>query len=370
MKTLCLATAATLFALGSLSAQFEFTSRSTVYFQDFSNLDVSNPSTAPAKDWVDDVTVSHWRGRVSDAPATSYRVTHGSNPSSGLQVWHAQDGTDRRALGSLTDVNNRNALLAFGMLNATGAVIDEVTIEFSQVQWYAGTGAANDKMAFSYQVNYDAHTGGSWTVFPDLDVSGFVNGGGVLPEVIFTEKGATLTGLNWQPGEQLWIRWVDLDVGGGDAGAGFDSIRISLPGGEGTSFAEWRSAGHFSPDELADEAISGPGADPGGYGIPNLLRYALGLDPRQPSRSNLPFATIDPETGEHEPVFTFSRIADISDVAFTLEISDNLQDWSKVAAEQIEIAPAEEGFETVTARIDPSPESDRLFFRLRANLAE
>ncbi len=225
-KAAFIAGAAMALAASSLSAQFAFSPGNLVYSEDFSGLDVTT-SPSSSKPWVDDVTVPHWRARVSDAPATSYNVTHGTSGASGLQVWHAQDGTNRRALGSLTDINNRNALLAFGMLNSTGSVIDEIQIDFTQVQWYGGTVAAIDKVAFSYQVNYNSHTGGAWTTFSALDMDGFSNGGGGLSEAIFTEKSATLGGLAWQPGEQLWIRWLDLRASGGNAGAGLDSISIT-----------------------------------------------------------------------------------------------------------------------------------------------
>ena len=44
------------------------------------------------------------------------------------------------------------------------------------------------------------------------------------------------------------------------------------------TFDEWRHA-YFTPEQLADESVSGPGADPDGDGVSNLLEYAFNLDP-------------------------------------------------------------------------------------------
>ena len=47
------------------------------------------------------------------------------------------------------------------------------------------------------------------------------------------------------------------------------------------SFSDWQTL-YFTPDQLADATVSGPGADPDGDGIPNLLEFAFNLDPTCP----------------------------------------------------------------------------------------
>ena len=47
------------------------------------------------------------------------------------------------------------------------------------------------------------------------------------------------------------------------------------------SFGDWQSA-YFTPDQLADDTVSGPNADPDGDGVPNLLEFAFNLDPTFP----------------------------------------------------------------------------------------
>jgi len=43
-------------------------------------------------------------------------------------------------------------------------------------------------------------------------------------------------------------------------------------------FEKWQKE-NFTPEELLDPGISGPDANPSGDGIPNLMKYAMGLDP-------------------------------------------------------------------------------------------
>ena len=59
----------------------------------------------------------------------------------------------------------------------------------------------------------------------------------------------------------------------------------SVVGNVGTlpaeDFAAWQTA-YFTPDQIADDTVSGPNADPDGDGIANLLEFAFNLDPTFP----------------------------------------------------------------------------------------
>lgn len=60
----------------------------------------------------------------------------------------------------------------------------------------------------------------------------------------------------------------------------------------GMSYSSWRSA-EFSAAEQANTAISGPTADPDGDGRPNLLEYALGLNPKLAESTGQPQVATD-----------------------------------------------------------------------------
>jgi hypothetical protein len=60
-----------------------------------------------------------------------------------------------------------------------------------------------------------------------------------------------------------------------------------------TPYLAWKSS-CFTTAELADATISGDNADPAHDGIPNLLKYALGLDAKVASPTDLPFPGMQP----------------------------------------------------------------------------
>jgi hypothetical protein len=84
---------------------------------------------------------------------------------------------------------------------------------------------------------------------------------------------------------------------------------------------DWLRA-NFSAAQLADPAISGDAADPAGDGIPNLLKYALDLDPN--SAEPNPFV---PAASNGLFTVTYPVSASASDVALGIEWSTNLVNW-------------------------------------------
>ena len=107
------------------------------------------------------------------------------------------------------------------------------------------------------------------------------NGGGHFVAALFDAKGFyTQTDTNTYTlitgdtptsfyGTQVSSRldWIKGVVGAGNV--------TSLPA---ETFDAWTHA-YFTPDERADDTVAGPGADPDGDGVSNLLEYAFNLDP-------------------------------------------------------------------------------------------
>jgi len=130
-------------------------------------------------------------------------------------------------------------------------------------------------------------------------------------------------------------------------------------------FAAWQ-AEHFDAEELADLEISGPEANPAGDGIPNLLKYALGLDPHVSSRDALPVS----EIAEGELILVYTRPAGIEDVTYTVEVSDDLVNWVS-GEEHVEVTVVgntEDQTETVTVRAIGYPgANEKGFLRLKVD---
>jgi len=111
-------------------------------------------------------------------------------------------------------------------------------------------------------------------------------------------------------------------------GDGYTNLEEFLNGTSPGSdpFEAWRQT-HFSADELADDSISGALADPDGDSVVNLMEYALALDPREPGSEHLPIGSHTTQNGDTTFTFSFIRANAARDVSYTVEVSDDLQQW-------------------------------------------
>jgi hypothetical protein len=103
-------------------------------------------------------------------------------------------------------------------------------------------------------------------------------------------------------------------------------ITVTTPGATqtaSTSFTSWQSQ-YFTAEQLADPTISGPTADPYGSGVPNLLAYALQLNPATVRPTDVPSPVI---TNGHLTV-TYFVPNSISDITYIVEVSSDLQLWN------------------------------------------
>ncbi len=151
-----------------------------------------------------------------------------------------------------------------------------------------------------------------------------------------------------EPYIQLLWRYYHIS---GDSGPRaqlrLDQIDVSAHA-EPTGFAAWQVE-NFAPEELLDEEVSGPLADPDDTGIENLKRYGLGLDRGEPFEDTLPTAAVISENGEIRLLYIYRRLIDPeSGLAYIVESSDDILDeasW-RPAIEGIDIV--DEGTVTPT----------------------
>jgi surface-anchored protein len=172
--------------------------------------------------------------------------------------------------------------------------------------------------------------------------------------------------FNWgfsQPGFYRIRLRLDGTIGGLPTTSQILNVTIAvsvLP-----AYEIWRRDGpRFTPAERDDLALSGPAADPDFDGLPNLLEYALGAEPRL---ADGPAFTPTFLTSAPTPTLRFNRVADPL-LTYRVESSTDLVMWTVV------------GTSTGTANVagpvefaDPaplSPASPRRFLRLRVSHAE
>ncbi|HLP08306.1 MAG TPA: glycoside hydrolase family 44 protein [Opitutaceae bacterium] len=105
------------------------------------------------------------------------------------------------------------------------------------------------------------------------------------------------------------------------------TVELTEAAANGT-FAAWRTA-NFSTTDLGNNAVSGPDADPDGTGVTNFARYAFGLPARGPVAAPTMLGTTA-SGGSSYLTLTFTRRATASDIAYTVEASSDLVNWSTV----------------------------------------
>jgi hypothetical protein len=181
--------------------------------------------------------------------------------------------------------------------------------------------------------------------------------------------------LNFAAGETSKTITISLLPNAAPTGTKTFGVQLSSPSGAtisgatgaGTLLAavlwpQWQSE-KFTPSELADSTISGPGAEPAHDGIGNLLKYALALEPKTASPVGLPVCGTQNISGKAYPTFVFTKPRAIADLTYTVQISTDLQTCNSGPgfAVRTDDARTDEAIFRSVAAIEDMP---RQFFRL------
>ncbi len=141
-------------------------------------------------------------------------------------------GSSERALGTLA---SGTTIPAFGVVivNNSGQTITSVTLSFDREQWRSSTSAANT-VAFAYQIS-----GGSVTDSNYLTASGLVSdsrfdlvGNNVVASNGALDGNANAIAIGGTidvtvlAGQSLFLRWVDANDAGNDAGLAIDNFQF------------------------------------------------------------------------------------------------------------------------------------------------
>lgn len=212
------------------------------YSQNFNALATSGSSNP----WTNNVTLPGWYAVLGAADATTYSAGNGSSFAGGLYSFGISgvNPLSDRALGSIA--SGSASPIAFGvrLANDTGLAVSQITISFTGEEWRNanGAGAVTNTLAFSYQIsdspltNADAANTQSWTDFHPLDFeSPIVNAGGsgtaldgndASNRQVFTN--VLLASVALSPGQELFLRWRDVNDSGSDAGLAIDDLTVQF----------------------------------------------------------------------------------------------------------------------------------------------
>ena len=117
--------------------------------------------------------------------------------------------------------------------NNTGATIASIDISYTGEQWLLGLGDDLDRMDFQYSLDATSLATGTWVDVDPLDFTSPITTGLPGPKdgnnaANRTSLSDTIADLNIPNGATFWIRWVDLDIAGGEDGLAIDDFSLTV----------------------------------------------------------------------------------------------------------------------------------------------
>ena len=190
--------------------------------------------------WTDNSTLTGWYASVSNATTgavgpytTAYSVGAGGGTSSSTLYALGISGGGERALGGAPS-STALGLLGLRLVNTSGSAYNDVQVRFDLEQW-SDRGTA--LVTLSYQLfapgSGSLSTLGGWTQLTSIasplpangtPVSGIGNTTGLVPNVY-----GGVDSLNWQGGDELWLKWTISKIGGQNSTHGIDNLIVQVP---------------------------------------------------------------------------------------------------------------------------------------------
>lgn len=236
-------------ASAPLAASVAINSVGQTYMQDFNSLPSAHTSD-PA--WSNNGTLPGWHlfaGPNYDANVTNLRVRLTS--SSGSDRAHVSYGntTENRALGMQAGSSHRYSpssaasneifgAIAVAFSNDTGATIPGFQFSYAGEQWHITSNRTEFDLLFvEYAIGglAEAPAALSWIALPDADftaprhsgLTGNVSNAGNLPENRVAGLGTSVTGISWDAGDVLWLRWSTLNYPSSDSGLAMNDFEFT-----------------------------------------------------------------------------------------------------------------------------------------------
>ncbi|MGA3171364.1 MAG: hypothetical protein ABSE62_10150, partial [Chthoniobacteraceae bacterium] len=146
-------------------------------------------------------------------------------------------------------------------------------------------------------------------------------------------------------------------VNGGGATYGADQQFTTAPG----PIDYWKE-GYFNSQQLSNSSVSGDTANPAGDGVPNLLKYALGMNPNVNSVAGLPVCGMATASGTAYYTFTFAKMDSATDISYNPQWCGDLSSWS--GAGLIQQVLSDNGTTQQVRASLPASTVGNVFFRL------
>ncbi|MEH2165259.1 MAG: Calx-beta domain-containing protein [Nostoc sp.] len=197
------------------------------YSQNFNTLAAFGTSIA----WANDSTISGWY-----STRTNYNAGSGTDNTGAMYSFGT---TTERALGSVASGTTGTIYYGLRLQNNTGSPITKLQVSYTGEQWRNGGNTSQQQLKFSYQTGstITSLTTGTWTPVTSLDFTGpianetasFLIGNQAANRVTITPVTITLA-TPIANGEEIILRWEDIDDGGNDHGLAIDDVSVKVDG--------------------------------------------------------------------------------------------------------------------------------------------
>ncbi len=176
---------------------------------------------------------------------TTYNAGTGSSNAGALYSFGAASNTER-ALGSVGSGSTGTIVYGARLTNNTGSTITSLDVSYVGEQWRSGgsstaTPSVAQTVDFQYRI---ANVGevtdiatGTWVDFNSLDFTSPIFGT-TAPSALDgnlaanrTALSATINSIMVLPGQEIWLRWRDIDHANNDHGLAIDELDITPQGG-------------------------------------------------------------------------------------------------------------------------------------------
>lgn len=263
----------------------------------------------------------------ADAPATPEALSSSFNIQSETHYW-LHVAIDRYT-GEIVDQSLEQV--------PTGLTLDDSTVDEEQI---AGTTVG--------AIDFGGSTLGTTLTYS------LVGGEGSEDNASFDLTGNLLTtaaALHYLTKESYHIRVSATDQNGLSYEQPLTVVVIPGP------YTQWKITS-FQGD-AANPAIAGDTANPSGDGLPNLLKYAIGLNPKTPTPSGI-VATLSGGV----MTLRYTRDSAASDTSVHAVWSSDLKTWSATGVNETALS-ADQPLQLWQADLPIGPETPALFMRLR-----
>lgn len=203
--------------------------------------------------WTNNGTMPGWyifSGPQLDTPVSNLRVSTSSG-SDRAHISYGINGASDRAFGSQAGSSHRYSSVtpgdgeAFGAIlvaftNASGEVMDGFSFSYTGEQWHVSSNANtahsltmgwalgnNPPQSLSWNSFSAAQAAPAGVNFVSPTIAGGTTGNGNLAANRTVGLGASVSGLQWLPGETLWLRWVDINDPASDHGLAIDDFSFT-----------------------------------------------------------------------------------------------------------------------------------------------